>query len=353
MRMMLLKKLALAGLYFSLSWTRHSRGLTVLTYHRVPSTPDLDDSLKVSANVLDLQMKFLRENYLILKPSEIAEIIRNKGEFPPKSCLVTFDDGWKDNYENAYPILKKHDIPALIFLSTGLIGTSRVFWHEQISDLTKRIPSLGNHDFLDKISSRLPEPVIKRILEITQADGSRKGLLIHHFIIFLKQFDVDFNEALADALRTAFDIKLSTNDHAMLSWDNVSEMANNGIYFGSHTVSHELLDRLPDERVVFELIESKKCIEERLKVPVEFLSYPNGNYTPRTTELAREAGYIGAFTCIGGSNADSLFVHELKRLHIRESSSLGPTGRFSDLFFSIDLSGLRNSLNSIRPNSHY
>jgi len=195
--------------------------------------------------------------------------------------------------------------------------------------------------------------LIDRVVEVVLADDSRKGVLIHELVIVLKKFDVEHNEALAAALRQTFEVSLRESDHAMLSWDEIAEMARNGIYFGSHTVSHELLDRLSDDQAQNELVESKRCIEDRLGCPVEFLSYPNGNFTQRTIELAHGAGYVGAFTCIGGENVHSLSPYEIKRLHIRESSSLGFTRKFSDLFFSIDASGFRNSLSRLRPKNDY
>lgn len=347
------KKVALVALYCLLSWLLRRRGLTVLTYHRVSRLPDLDDSLKVSANALDHQMRFLRDNYSVLSPTDVSNVIRSRGKFPAKSCLVTFDDGWKDNFDHAFPILKKYDIPALIFLSTGLIGTSRVFWHEQISEVLAQIPNGKKVGLLEGLAKRFSRPLIDRVVEVVLADDSRKGVLIHELVIALKRFDVEHNEALAAALRQTFEVNLRESDHAMLSWDEIAEMAQNGIHFGSHTVSHELLDRLSDDQAQNELVESKRCIEEKVGCPVEFLSYPNGNFTQKTIELAQGAGYVGAFTCVGGKNVDSLSPYELRRLHIRESSSLGFTRKFSDLFFAIDLSGLRNTLNRLRPTNHY
>lgn len=89
-------------------------------------------------------------------PNEVAQIINTGMEFPPRSCLITFDDGWKDNYTYAYPVLKRHHIPALIFLTTDFIGTSRAFWHEQLGDLLSKVRGGIDLGLLDRLVMEYP-----------------------------------------------------------------------------------------------------------------------------------------------------------------------------------------------------
>lgn len=350
---MLFKKLALIGIYCSVFWARKRYGLTVLTYHRVPRFPDLVDPLKVSRDVFERQMRFLKENYLLLSPSEAVRILKRRGNFPEKSCMITFDDGWKDNFTCGYPILKKHNIPALVFLSTDFIGTNRQFWHDKLSTLLNKLPRGGERKLLDKIRVEYPAEIIGKIKAISEVQGHRRRELINSLIIDLKKFSVEQNEMLVVRLRSAFGVQPAAEDPVMLSWSDVEEMAKGGVVFGSHTKSHRLLDRLSIEDVERELTESKKCIEEKIKHGVDFLSYPNGNYDGRIMSIAEKVGYMGAFTCVGGNNVSGTSPYELKRNHIRESTVLGLRGRFSELLFSVELSGLRNDLKRFRPDYEY
>jgi hypothetical protein len=124
----------------------------------------------------------------------------------------------------------------------------------------------------------------------------------------------------------------------MLSWDEVPEMAKENIMFGSHTKTHSLLTQIAATEVLAELSESKKIIEEHIGKPVYFLSYPNGFYNAQIVNLAKELGYLGAFTCDSGSNHTTINPFEFRRKHVREDRSMGLNRQFSELFFKIGLS---------------
>lgn len=103
---------------------------TILVYHNVPSETDRsklrNDS--VSADDFERQMLFLKENsFNVISLKTLIYFLRSGNRIPRKSIIVTFDDGYKTAYTNAYPILKKYGIPATIFLAVGFIGKSKRF----------------------------------------------------------------------------------------------------------------------------------------------------------------------------------------------------------------------------------
>lgn len=344
--------LALYPIYRAIRVLSLRSGLTVLTYHRVSERADLDDPLKVSAGAFDCQMRYLRDVYRLISPLELAEIIRTRARVPERSCLITFDDGWRDNFDIAYPILRKHEIPALIFLTTGFVGTNRSFWHEELRRILLGAECEIDRKWAGASTCNLPPGVGRGVKGILAAQPSARPELINDLVVEMKKFSGIENEKLVESLGVSLGARTS-QERVMLSWDEICSMHANGITFGSHTVSHELLDRLAPQLVEAEVVESKRSIESIVGRAVDFISYPNGNFDEQTIDITRKAGYVGAFTCISGKNdsVDSPFA--IRRAHIRESSCVGFDGNYSDRFFSIELSGLRGFVNSIRPHADY
>ncbi|MCG3116089.1 MAG: polysaccharide deacetylase family protein [Candidatus Manganitrophus sp. SA1] len=340
----IIKKITFSFLYGICLWKRRRlNNLLVLTYHRVSETPDFEDSLKVSLKNFENQMRFIKKNYHIISGEELAEIIKNKQSFPSNSCLITFDDGWIDNYTNAFPVLKRHRIPAIIFISTDYVNTSRVFWHEQLIKIfEKTSPSLD----INKLGCTLktqPGLISEKIRNILRVPISGRRPLIEDLISYLKGFDPKAINDLVGDLQLLVG-REEDNGPTILSWDQIKEMSQNNVCFGSHAKSHDILTIIPKSQIKEEILESKKIIENKLGKPVHFIAYPNGNYDAFVTQITREAGYLAGFTCVPGTNASLENPYELKRRHVLEELSLGMNNRFSELAFKTELSGIRSDI---------
>ena len=107
-------------------------GLLILTYHRISEDVVADDPLQVSAATFARQMAFVKHHLHVISGEELAACVARRMPVPGRSCLITFDDGWADNYSRALPVLTGHGLPAVVFLSTDFVGTARVFWHENL-----------------------------------------------------------------------------------------------------------------------------------------------------------------------------------------------------------------------------
>ena len=135
-----LKKILFICFYYTFIWIKRKQsGLTVLTYHKISDAPDIHDSMKVSKTTFENQIIYLKKYYTIISGDQLADILIHGNAFPENSCLITFDDGWLDNYTNAFPILKKHEVPAVIFISTDFVGTNTTFWHENLKEYLSRM----------------------------------------------------------------------------------------------------------------------------------------------------------------------------------------------------------------------
>ena len=287
--------------------------LLVLTYHRVTPNVPWSDALVVTPDQFEQQVKYVKQHFRLLSASEVAEIIRSRKPFPVRSCLITFDDGWKDNYTHAFPILHAYEAPAIIFLTTGYIGTNKRFWHDRLTDLLYAVPfqERRNPTSLRNWATISMEQLIPEVSRISLK--SRQSIIVEITERWKPLEEAALERRLQQLEMLQGQSLLTSTPPAMLSWENVMAMAAGGIEFGSHTVSHTLLDRIPAPHLNAELRLSKETLESRLGKPVQFVAYPNGNYNESVVEASQECGYIGGFTCDVGFNVTSAMPFELRR----------------------------------------
>lgn len=339
-------KKGIFSLIFQLCYSRsvELNDLLVLTYHRISDKPDFHDSLKVSLESFINQIRFIRKHYNVISAEDFAKIILEKKSFPKRSCLVTFDDGWKDNFTNAFPVLKKYEVPAIIFVSTDYIDTNRTFWHKELVEFLMEVPLQSVIEKNRAILKKWPNELLQRIEQILKTQTIGRMPLMNDLISHLKAFQLNDIYALIKDLHSALCYQQRSNYSDVLSWAEIAEMAENNISFGSHTKSHSLLTNLSDEKIEEELGESKKIIEAKTGRPVYFIAYPNGNYNPSVLKIAEKTGYLAGFTCVPGINLSYEKPFELKRKNVLEECSIGINGKFSDFLFRVELSGIRDDL---------
>lgn len=317
--------------------------LVVLTYHRVTSDMPWPDSLVVTPDQFERQVEYVKRRFRLLSAEEVGEIIRSRKPFPDRSCLITFDDGWKDNYEHAFPVLQAYRAPAIIFLTTGYIGTRKRFWHDRLASLLYPLvfqESRGR----DVRGSWVTVSMEQLIQQVASVPVCLRQPVIADITAMWKQLDEPALEQRLAQLEALLGHSAAATSSAMLSWDDVANMAAGGVEFGSHTVSHALLDRVDGGQLNAELRLSKEAIESRLCKSVEFVAYPNGNYNEAVLRASRECGYVGGFTCDVGFNSGSEYPFTLKRKHVLNELSIGWTGKFSERFFEAELSGVRHAV---------
>lgn len=345
-----IKKITFLFLYYLLFFTRikKTNSLLVLTYHRITDEPDLHDPLKVSMANFEKQILFLKKNYNIISGGQLADAIKNNRPFPDKACLITFDDGWRDNYTHAFPILRKYQIPAIIFISTDYIGTNKVFWHEKLCNILAKVQA--NPEKVSNAKDGLPVSVAERVSNIIKIPHYQRRPEINDLIEYLKKYTPKEINNFIKKLEALFDVVEEISQPVMLSWEQVKEMSQNNICFGSHTKSHAILTQISDDEIEEELRDSKYIIANKIGKPVFFLSYPNGNYDKNIVKIAKKSDYLAGFTCISGINYSYKSLLELKRKHVREDITLGLNERFSEIFFKIEISGTRDYLKSMLKN---
>jgi len=206
--------------------------------------------------------------------------------------LITFDDGYVDNYTNAFPVLSGHGVQGTFFLPTSFIGTNRLAWWDRIASIVRRSP---------KRIVRLSHPS-PREFDI-ERDGVFK--VMEQVLWIYKLEAVGDTETFISMLMESFESAPDESGRCFMDWDEARAMARGGMAIGSHAHSHEILARLPDEKQLDELVTSKALLESRLGITVDAFSYPVGlreSFSPATWAALRKANYRVAFSFYGGIN---------------------------------------------------
>ena len=271
--------------------------LKVLAYHRVLPRTDEDDfpyDLElVSAwqEEFEWQVRFLAANHQVITCRDLAALIDAGRPMPRNAVIITFDDGYRDNHDVVLPILKKHGVPAVVFVATGYMDSDENYWYDQLV-----------HRMLRTHTSHLPLRDGAPPLDISGSVAERRQattLALRH----LKTLsDPQRRETLERwRLLLAVDEPAGSRGlHGPMSWAQVRALSDAGIEIGSHSVTHPVLANVADDmQLARELVDSKAAIETHTGRSVVSLAYPVGGpgaYSDHVVDVARQAGYRFGFT---------------------------------------------------------
>ncbi len=288
--------------------------LIVFNYHRIRSkdsrlSTSFDDGVyTLDSDEFSRQIKWLKHNTNILSEKSLIDCYKDGGFVHPESStssvVITFDDGYRDNYTVAYPILKYHDVPAILFVATQMINSRQVAWWDIIAYLIKHCSkptiSFDGRQFLMK---------------------TQRKEAIAFFLQRMKQEQYEKTKYLLSELSEACEVGFpdpGLQNKEILTWDEIREMSQHQIAIGSHTHTHRVLSTLDVSAQKEEMLLSKMIIEENIGQPVLTISYPVGEphyITPETSIIAAACGYLLGFTTNTGVNYwNSIQPHLVKRI---------------------------------------
>lgn len=293
-------------------------GLFCFNYHRIgdASRSQFDPNVfSCDENLFEKHLKFYKSNFDIITIDELNAIKKSNIKLNNRLALITFDDGYIDNYTLAYPLLKKYQVPAVFFIATDFIEKEIIPWWDEIAFLiqnsNQKILQLEHWENPILLTSQSKDEHIKKVLQLIKLDSSKP-----------------MSEKIIN-LKTALNLKsdyMPPHKDLFMSWKMLKEMQDNGMTIGSQSCSHSIMSHLSVKEQKHEAAHSKKLLSEQMEKDIACFAYPVGGasaFTEVTEKILEESGYTLGFSFIAGINRvinDHSF--HLKRFSVAGNSSV-------------------------------
>jgi peptidoglycan/xylan/chitin deacetylase (PgdA/CDA1 family) len=319
---------------------RAEAGPLVLGYHQVVEdcgrAGAAIPAMLVSTRTLERQLDCVGRRFRFVSLDELGEHLESGRPAGRPVAAVTFDDGYGDVYEHAFPLLRRKGIPAAVFVVTDLIGTSRLQRHDRLHLAVARV--LRDADGGRRLLGLLAETGHQRAVREAVAAALPAGAFatVRALIPSLPAGEL---ESVLEALGRGSATDVDHPELWPLTWEKVTEMAAAGITFGSHTRRHALLTRESREGAREELRGSREALEKRLGSPVRHFVYPDGAFDDAVVEEVAAAGYRYAYTTCGHRDRRHPLLTVPRRV-LWENSSRGRAGGFSTAVMQCEAGGV-------------
>lgn len=303
----------------------------MLLYHRINNLTSDAQLLAVTPDHFDQHLQVLQKKYRAVNSSHLIES-DNSRKVSANSVVVTFDDGYADNLLQALPLLEKHEIPATVFVTTGLVQQREHFWWDELSRLV-----LGDHDVPESLQLNLGESKHWNFSDIGRwsdqrapewnlicaEDPTSRHKLYRDLSHFLRGASEPERKYVLESLRNWARLEApSDSDCIALTADDLIKLSTvESIEIGSHTVHHPDLSNLSSTAQESELRDSKQYLESLLGREIKGFAYPYGtksDYTPETTELVKKVGYKYACSNIAEAIWAGTDSFQFPRLLVRD-----------------------------------
>lgn len=234
--------------------------LSILIYHRVleHSDPLLFELPDIAG--FDRQMATLKRSFNVMTLADAVEALKTTS-LPPRAACVTFDDGYADNFTNALPVLKRHQIPACFFVAAGFLDGG-CMWNDKLVEIVRSF---------DGASIDCPELGLELLRTETLAD--RRAALVK-LVAALKYLPLERRDALVELLVARTQTRIPHD--LMMSSVQVRALADSGMEIGGHTLHHPILNTLDLRAARQEIVDGRLSLSAITGRPVRFFAYPNG-----------------------------------------------------------------------------
>jgi peptidoglycan/xylan/chitin deacetylase (PgdA/CDA1 family) len=293
-----------------------------MMYHRIlpPTDPRYaleEPGMIVEPKTFKMHLQVLKREFTIISLEEWVDRLKSQSPLPEKSCAITFDDGWLDNYEFALPILKQEQVPATLFAVSNMIGTNSSFWPNRlITLLNQPYLRIKQIDWLFKLINN------KSVTRELSAQA----------IYSLKYYPDD---QLMDMITEAEQILgiAEPIERSLMNWDELQTWANEELLsVGSHTCHHfRLRDDLSPSIMQEEIENSRLYLQQKLGQPIEIFCYPNGDTSQQSITLVSKQYKAAVTTQKGINETNSIDLYRMNRIGVHQHNSETPTKLLSQL----------------------
>jgi len=310
-------------------WPRRRPSIAVVTYHRVlprraEAIRDVEPGMFVHDDTLESQVGQLKKDFDLVDLSDWIRDAESGVSLPRRAAAITFDDGWLDNYEFAFPVLRSLGATATIFVVPDLVGRQIPFWPDRLALVLSRD---ARHDHRPDDGPESARSWLRSVMHRAEAKLPLGADDLARVIAVAKTDPEASVASHVDALFEACGGSAGDRRFGLADWEQIKEMSSSGVFrVGSHSASHRrLLDSVSDDDLHAEIVGSRHSIEERTGGEVGLFCYPNGDYCDRALEMVR-SNYAGACSTMRGWNSagDDRFL--LRRISLHESRSSSTSG---------------------------
>lgn len=259
--------------------------LLVLMYHRFGIGEEFG---KTSLKALQNHLGYLQKNYKVISLTEAVSYLSEGVSLPPRSAVLTIDDGYRDFYEIAFPILRQYSMPATLYAVTDFIDGTDWIWTDKARFILTRT-NKADFDF------SINETRMRASLDSHESRLAAAGKINAE----LKMLSDELKNEILLEFSSAMNIDipaLPQEGFRPFEWDDAREMQKFGMTIGSHTKSHPILTNVDAERLRAELQDSRHSIQDKLQIDEVHFCYPNGNVSVRERDAVEAAGYASAVT---------------------------------------------------------
>jgi peptidoglycan/xylan/chitin deacetylase (PgdA/CDA1 family) len=257
----------------------------ILMYHRF-GPPGAEDGL--SSSIFAEHLDFLDQHFTV---ASLAEVMSTEPSPTPR-VAITVDDGYASFFHHAWPELRRRGMTATVFLPTGFIGGTEWMWQDRNKYLLLAArPETYILDWLGK----------KHLLDTTNANGLKSALALVYESG--RQASPAERWELTRNLEVALGRQLPEHPperFSAMAWDQVHELRDHGVEFGSHTCNHAILTTCGPEQARSEIIESRRILAREIDGEVSSFAYPNGDFDRHVRATVADAGYSRAVSTIPG-----------------------------------------------------
>jgi peptidoglycan/xylan/chitin deacetylase (PgdA/CDA1 family) len=316
--------------YARLAWQYTQPRALVLMYHRV-AEPDADIwNLAVSPAHFEQHLRVLQQLGNVIPATELVERLQSR-TLKRRSIVITFDDGYVDNYLNAYPLLAQYQLPATFFIVSGNVGMAQEFWWDELAGillLSEQLPEslllvLPGETRLDiNLKAEQLTPALRKQHQLWRASDAvpptHRAALFYRLWQYLRPLTASDQQLLLQQLRVwAGQPAYSRPTYHCLSLKQLRELSENTLFtIGAHTVTHPALASHPATVQEHELAAGRQALCAAIGQPVELLAYPYGSYSRETAAIAAQLGFNAAFTTESRLITATAEIHTLGRFQV-------------------------------------
>lgn len=323
------------------------RRTLILAYHRV--VEDFDDEsqrvipgLLVSARTFERHIEEVRrQGYEFVSLAEALEVNAGLKRAKRDLAVMTFDDGYRDNYEVGFPLLQKHGVPATIYLPTEFIGSDKRLPHDRLYHLLKLA-----HDRAGREKNHL----VNRVAGVDPWSPALEQEPAAAIDAIISRFPYAQVLRIIDSLSERLGHPAAPEGGALLDWEQCRTMQHSGLVsFGAHTVRHMPLHHEELATVEREVRESRLTVERELGAPCRDFAYPNGYYSKEIVRRLVRSGFRSGVTTEDALNRIGGDPFRLRRKTLWENHSRAADGRFDPAMLACHVDSIFGMLGIVKP----